>query len=137
LQAADEGGPIGHQIGQTETVQMRQKRLERAAERRLESAQAAHGATAAGGEAADEAVEILEPPNHVADADLLRRASEAHPAAASAEGHHEAFRLQPLGHLGQMVARYAIAARDLIDRQLPVAGGERHQHAQGIIAVEA
>ena len=45
--------------------------------------------------------------------------------------------LKPLGDLCEVVARNGVAPGDVVDRQLPVGRGERHQGAQGIIAVKA
>src|SRR5690606_18357960 len=138
LKPRRESGAVGHEVAQAIAVEMVEKGIDRAAERRLERADAVHrAAPRLGGKAADEALEVLEPAYDVADDDLVGRPGQPHSAAAAPERPDEPLSLEPLGDLGVVVARNAVAARDVVARKLPVADRPGHAHARGAVAVEA
>ena len=129
--------PVSDQFGQAVFVELGKKGIERCIQCRLQAAGSIDRAATSTGEAGDKTVEILEPADHVAHDDVLRVAGKLHPASASAKRFHETFGLQALRNLGEMVARYTVAARDFLHRQRVARGGESHESPEGIIAVKA
>src|SRR3546814_7280144 len=107
---------------------MREESRERPAERALQTADAAHRAgRGRGSHAFDQPVQILELAHHRPDPDLAGLARQRQPAAAPALRADIAKALQPLGDLGEVVARNAILARTLVDRHLATAARQRHR----------
>src|SRR5690606_24220058 len=138
IEPRPEGGAVEHEVAQAIAVEMGEKRLERSGECRLQSTDAVYRTAAFGErETADERVEPFEPADHIADANLPWGLRKLQPPAASAYRFDQTLRLKVLRNLGKMVARDAVAASDFVDGQPLPGNGERHQNAQGIVAVEA
>ena len=64
-----------------------------------------------------ESIEILKSADDVPDDDFFGRVGEAQAASTAAKSLDQALRLQTLSNLGQVIAGYAVTARDLVHRE--------------------
>lgn len=135
---AAEASGVGYEFGDGVAIEALQEIHPRQSQRGLQAADADRGASVScGRHAFDEAFEILEIPDDASNSEFPGRDGQSQAAAPSAGGVDIARSLKTLGHLGQVIARDAVTARDFIDRHWPVVRRERHEDAQAEVGLRA